>query len=117
MCISKRIKWILKKATAKNFFLHFFAIYSSSRHEKLERIFWLFQCSTTVCNYSLPNAIALEQTELILKLVQFIRLCHGGPCLKYYKSEMKKSRKYTPTLGSFFFTPKLCFNGGQHCCF
>ena len=38
-----------KKPSRKNFFLHFFAIYSSSRHEKrcrmLERLFCLFQCS------------------------------------------------------------------------
>jgi hypothetical protein len=49
MCISKRIKSILKKSHREIFFLHFFAIHSSSRHEKcyqmLERIFCLFQCS------------------------------------------------------------------------
>ena len=49
MCISKRIKWIKKKATVKNFFFAFFSIPSSSRHEKRcqmsQRIYCLFQCS------------------------------------------------------------------------
>ena len=52
MCISKRIKWILKKShREKKNFLHIFSIHSSSRYEKwcrmLQRLFWLFQCSKT----------------------------------------------------------------------
>ena len=50
MCISKRIMWIISKSHRENFFfLHFFVIHSSSRHEKhgrmSERIFCLLQCS------------------------------------------------------------------------
>ena len=49
MCVSKRIKWIKKKAIVKKKILHFFSINSSSRHKKrcqmLQRLFWLFQCS------------------------------------------------------------------------
>ena len=58
MCISKWIKWILKKASMKKK-LHIFAIHSSSRHEKrcwmLERLFWLFQCSRNkrCCEFSI----------------------------------------------------------------
>ena len=41
-----------KRKTPRNFFLHFFAIHSSSRHGKrcsmLERIFGLFSCSRNI---------------------------------------------------------------------
>ena len=48
MCISKLMMWIISKKAAVNFFLIFFAIHLSSRHEKrcqmCVRLFCLFQC-------------------------------------------------------------------------
>ena len=43
MCISKQIKWILKKAIVIKKCLHIFAIHSSSRHEK--------RCTSCSCGY------------------------------------------------------------------
>ena len=59
MCISKGIKWILKKPL-RILFLHIFAIHSSSRHEKrcqmLETLFGYFNALKTHGDYSqVPN--------------------------------------------------------------
>ena len=61
-----------KRPPWKNFFLHFFSINSSSRHEKccqmLQRLFWLFQCS--------------KNPQWLVTLVKFYSLLFFSPHLQ-----------------------------------
>ena len=76
MCISKRIIWIISKIHRENlFFLHIFAIRSSSRHEKhcrmLVRLFCLFQCSRKPqCKWKLVYFYQSETLD-IMKRIKF----------------------------------------------
>ena len=66
-----------KRPPWKNFFLHFFSINSSSRHEKrcqmLQRLFWLFQCSKNpLCpvpstNQSIPSCFYFKISWMLMK--------------------------------------------------